>query len=169
MVIEYPAVDNEGVGYRIGKRSGVSRVKWTRAKRRRSCMLSHFSLVSLWPYELYPTRLLCPWGFSRQECWSSLPCSSPEDLPNPGIKTVSLMSPILAEGFFTTNVSYFRKMTVSEGNCDIQFLFVKLWAKHFFRFLNTIGVGVRCRVSLRKHFNRWILWKVNYISTKLFG
>ena len=25
---------------------------------------------SLWPCGLQPTRLLCPWGFSRQEYWS---------------------------------------------------------------------------------------------------
>ena len=31
-------------------------------------------------------RLLCPWGFSRQECWSGLPFPSPGDLPNPGIE-----------------------------------------------------------------------------------
>ena len=24
---------------------------------------------SLWPHGLYPTRLLCPWGFSSQEYW----------------------------------------------------------------------------------------------------
>ena len=41
-------------------------------------------------------------GFSRQECWSGLPCPSPGDLPDPGIKPESLMSPILAGGFFTT-------------------------------------------------------------------
>ena len=28
---------------------------------------------SLWPHGLQPTRLLCPWGFSRQEYWSGLP------------------------------------------------------------------------------------------------
>jgi len=28
----------------------------------------------------------CPWGFSRQEYWSGLPCPPPGDLPNPGIK-----------------------------------------------------------------------------------
>ena len=33
-----------------------------------------------------PTRLLCPWGFSRQEYWSGLPCPPPGDPPNPGIK-----------------------------------------------------------------------------------
>ena len=32
-----------------------------------------------------PARLLCPWGFSRQEYRSGLPCPPPGDLPNPGI------------------------------------------------------------------------------------
>ena len=31
-------------------------------------------------------------GFSRQEYWSGLPCPPPGDLPDPGIKPVSLMS-----------------------------------------------------------------------------
>ena len=30
--------------------------------------------------------LPCPWGFSRQEYWSGLPCPPPGDFPNPGIK-----------------------------------------------------------------------------------
>ena len=34
-------------------------------------------------------------GFSRQEYWSGLPCPPPGDLPNPGIKPASLMSPAL--------------------------------------------------------------------------
>ena len=38
-------------------------------------------------------------GFSQQEYWSGLPFPSPGDLPDPGIK---LMSPALADGFFTT-------------------------------------------------------------------
>ena len=29
-------------------------------------------------------RLLCPWGFSRQEYWSGLPGPPPGNLPNPG-------------------------------------------------------------------------------------
>ena len=28
-------------------------------------------------------------GFSRQKCWSGLPCLPPGDLPNPGIEPVS--------------------------------------------------------------------------------
>ena len=39
--------------------------------------------------------------FSRQEYWSGLHFSSPEDLSNPGIKPVSLLSPALADMFFT--------------------------------------------------------------------
>ena len=27
-------------------------------------------------------------GFSRQECWSGLPCPSPGDIPDPGIEPV---------------------------------------------------------------------------------
>ena len=45
-----------------------------------------------------------PWGFSRQEYWSGLPCCPPGDLPDPGIEPESLMSPELAGGFFTTSV-----------------------------------------------------------------
>ena len=41
-------------------------------------------------------------GFSRQEYWSGLPVPSPGDLPDPGIEPVSLMTPSLASGFFTT-------------------------------------------------------------------
>jgi len=36
--------------------------------------------------------------FSRQEYWSGLPCPPPGDLPDPGIKPASLMSPALAGG-----------------------------------------------------------------------
>ena len=52
------------------------------------CCVFSCSVVSnsLQPCGLWPTRLLCPWGFSRQEYWSELPCPSSGDLPNPGIK-----------------------------------------------------------------------------------
>ena len=45
-------------------------------------------------------------GFSRQEYWSRLPCPPPADLPDPGIKSESLMSSALAGGFFTTCASW---------------------------------------------------------------
>ena len=40
--------------------------------------------------------------FSRQEYWSGLPFPPPEDLPDPGIRPGSLVSPSLASRFFTT-------------------------------------------------------------------
>ena len=41
-------------------------------------------------------------GFSRQEYWGELPFPTPGDLSDPGIQCVSLVSPALAGGFFTT-------------------------------------------------------------------
>ena len=45
-------------------------------------------------------------GFSSQEHWSGLPCPPPGDLPNPGIKPESLISPALAGRFFTTRATW---------------------------------------------------------------
>ena len=41
-------------------------------------------------------------GFSRQEYWSGLPFPPPGDLPDLGIKPVSLEAPSLAGEIFTT-------------------------------------------------------------------
>ena len=41
---------------------------------------------SLRPHGLQPARVLCPWGFSRQDYWNGLPYHPPGDLPNPGIE-----------------------------------------------------------------------------------
>ena len=41
-------------------------------------------------------------GFSRQYYWSGLPCLPPGNLPDPGIKPASLLSPALGGRFFTT-------------------------------------------------------------------
>ena len=45
-------------------------------------------------------------GFSGQEYWSRLPCPSPGDLPNQGIKPASLKSPAVAGRFFTTHATW---------------------------------------------------------------
>ena len=56
-----------------------------------------------------PTDIACQaplsMGFSRQEYWSGLSFPSPVDLPDPGLETVSLMSPALAGKFFTTSAT----------------------------------------------------------------
>ena len=45
-------------------------------------------------------------GFPRQEYWSELPFPSPGDVPDPGVIPVSLVSPALAGGFFTTSTTW---------------------------------------------------------------
>ena len=45
-------------------------------------------------------------GFSRQEYWSGLPCPPPGNLPNPGIELASLISPALAERFYTASATW---------------------------------------------------------------
>ena len=45
-------------------------------------------------------------GFSRQEHWSGLSFPPPGDLPDPGIKPMSLMSPALAGRFFITSATW---------------------------------------------------------------
>ena len=71
------------------------------------CMLSHFSCVSLFATLFTITcQALLSMGFSRKEHWSALPCPPLEDLSDPGIKPMSLMSPKLADGFFTTSSTW---------------------------------------------------------------
>ena len=52
------------------------------------CLVTQSRVTLLTPWTVAP-RLLCPWGFSRQEDWSGLPCSPPGNLPNPGIESRS--------------------------------------------------------------------------------
>ena len=37
------------------------------------CLVAQSCTTLLQPHRLKPTRLLCPWGFSRQEYWNGLP------------------------------------------------------------------------------------------------
>ena len=66
------------------------------------CVLSCFSRVSfcviLWTVDRQSPLST---GFSRQEYWNGLPCPYPGDLPDSGIKPMSLVSPALAGRFFT--------------------------------------------------------------------
>ena len=66
-------------------------------------MLSHFSHVRL-SATLWATAHKTPLSmeFSRHEYWSGLPCPPPGDLPHPGTEPLTLRSPALAGGFFTT-------------------------------------------------------------------
>ena len=72
-----------------------------------ACMLSRFNpvrlSVSLWTVVLQAPQSM---GFSRQEYWSGLPYPPPRNLPDPGIKPASLISPALAGRFFTTSATW---------------------------------------------------------------
>ena len=57
---------------------------------------------SLQPHGLWLARLLCPWGFSKQEYWCGLPCPPPGDPPNPGIEP---RSPALQADSLPTELS----------------------------------------------------------------
>ena len=58
--------------------------------------------------------------FSRQEYWSGLPCLPPRDLPNPGNKPMSLISPTLASGFCNTSTTW-------EAPWRVLILLLKKW------------------------------------------
>ena len=65
-----------------------------------ACMLSHVQLFATPWTVAYQAPLSME--FSRQEYWSRLPFPPPGALPYPRIEPVSLASPALAGGFFTT-------------------------------------------------------------------
>ena len=47
-----------------------------------------------------------PMEFSRQQYWCDVPFPTPGDLPDPGMKSTSPVSPALAGVFFTTIISW---------------------------------------------------------------
>ena len=67
------------------------------------CSVASVKSDSLRPYGVSQAPLSI--GLSWQEYWSGLPCPSSRNLPDPGIKPVSLPSPALAGRFFTTSAT----------------------------------------------------------------
>ena len=57
-----------------------------------------------------------PMEFLRQGYWSGGPCPTPGDLPNPGVQPMSLVSPALAGGVFTTSA-------IGKASCFAAFLY----------------------------------------------
>ena len=64
-----------------------------------ACMISHIRLFIPWTVAHQAPLSM---EVSRQECWSGLPFPSPGDFPDSEIEVISLASPALAGGFFTT-------------------------------------------------------------------
>ena len=82
-------------------------------------ILSHFSHVhlfaTLWTVALQD---LLSMRFSRQEYWSGLPCPPPEDLPDSGIKPMSLISPELQVNFLS--LSHQKVKEVAEEGYEVK-------------------------------------------------
>ena len=60
-------------------------------------------LATLWTIDCQAPQSM---GLSRQEYLYGLPFPSPGDLPDPGIEPMSLMSPTLEGGFFTSSATW---------------------------------------------------------------
>ena len=66
--------------------------------------LSHVQLfATLWTVACQAPLSM---GLSRQEYWNGLSCPPLGDLPDPGMEPVSLTSPALEGGFFTTSANW---------------------------------------------------------------
>ena len=66
-------------------------------------------------------------GFSRQEYCSALPFPTPGHLPNPEIRPVSLASPALAGGFFTTSATCFTTFFSIRTPFSLKIFWIFLW------------------------------------------
>ena len=106
-----------------------------------ACMLSCFSCVWLFftPWTVAP-QAPPSMGFSRQECWSGLPCPPPGDLPDPGNEPVSLRSPALAGGFFTTSVGTKHFWIDKQWNYSLNTIFVAKTSVTWIRTLSGFTV-----------------------------
>ena len=76
----------------------------------RPFLLSHFRCVQLFA-NLWIVACQAPLstGVSRQDYWSGFPYPPSGVLPDPGIESMSFMSPALASGFFTPSAAWEAK------------------------------------------------------------
>ena len=81
-------------------------------------VLSYFNhvqlIAALWIVACHAPLFM---GFSRQEYCSGLPFPPPGDLPNPGIKPMSLLFPVLAGRFFIIGLPWWLSGRESACQC----------------------------------------------------
>ena len=78
-----------------------------------ACLVTSVASDSLRPHGVYVAHQApLSVGFPRQEYWRRVPFPPPGELPDLGIKLSSLMSPALADGFFTTS-------TTCKDHCNV--------------------------------------------------
>ena len=99
------------------------------------CVLSCFRLfVILWTVAHQAPLSI---RFSRQEYWNRLSCPPPGDLPDPGIKPMSLISPTLAGEFFTTSAIFTTYLAIHSDNFPF-FLMLSWIIRSFIFYFNFI-------------------------------
>ena len=76
------------------------------------CVLNCFSCPTLCDPMDYSPPGSSVHGILQVEYWGGLSCSSPGDLPDPGIKPMSLQSPALAAGSFSTSTTWEAHMSL---------------------------------------------------------
>ena len=64
-----------------------------------ACTYSCLTFATPWTVAWLICQAPLSMGFHRQEYWSGLPFPAPGNLPDPGIKPASLVSPVLAGQF----------------------------------------------------------------------
>ena len=82
---QYSVMTNMG---KVTKKAWIYVCVCVHAKLLQSCLI-------LWTPQTVARQDPLSMGFSQQEHWSGLPFPSPGDLPVPGIKPMSLVSPVL--------------------------------------------------------------------------
>ena len=90
-------------------------------------------------------------GFSRLEYWSGLPCPPPGELPNPGIKPVTLKSSALAGRFFTTSTSWEAPQKYAL-RLQIRVTAVKVWKKKKVLIVMNVSTGHTAPTTFFFHF-----------------
>ena len=70
------------------------------------------SCLTLRPHGAHQAPL--PMRFPSQEYWGGLPFPAPGDLPDARIESLCLVSPALADGFFTTGATQEARLLFSE-------------------------------------------------------
>ena len=99
---------NLPTGPGVAQQVGIRKTRFkTQPRQDHARVLSHFRRVRL-SATPWTAALQAPLstGFSTQESRSGLPCPPPGDPPYPGIKPVTLTSPALAGGFFTSSATW---------------------------------------------------------------
>ena len=99
-----------------------------------------------------------PIGYSRQEYWSGFPCPPPRDLPNPGVKPVSLSLlhwwvgslPLVPPGnpILVAPILTFKWCDIFTENCLVNFLLAQLiWSLSHCHGLKALLASSPCSIN----------------------